>query len=591
MKKLQNLEMKLAVRTPLLITLGITLIIGIGYFTMQNNFPTNQKATIVDVKPQIVDSTTNSSSTTGKGQIYLMGGVTTNGVFLNNVVSSSDGITWNQILPNAPWSRRQGHSTVFFNGKIFLAGGSSNTGNCFNDVWSSPDGITWSQNTANAAWSPRQGTALVVLNNKLWVYGGIECSGNMVNDVWSSPDGITWTQVNSSAPWGSRRWFGYTVFQNKLWLIAGWPNNNNPSDVWSSPDGITWTLVNPAAPWFSRAYFKAFTFDNKLWITGGTSIVVNGNYLGDVWSSPDGITWTQATNNGPSLNRAAFDTFVFNNKMWLAGGLMSGALNDVWSSLNGVSWTQATNNLTNGGVGTHSIVVTSSTGVPSQQPTVTTISASPFTAVNATLTGKVNPNGTQTVGYFKYGKTTAMTSTTSGTSMGVGTAAVGFSKYISGLVPNTLYYYQACATYTPGPICGATRTFTTLNSVPDLKIISLTFDQTTTQQSVTAARVRYTFTLKNDLNAPTVLPVGTKFTLYYKPGTTYIPIGETAVINTPTPLAALATLTFTNSTYLSPNARATLGTFPAKISADTTNLVIETNELNNDLVQNLVIVP
>lgn len=55
---------------------------------------------------------------------------------------------------------------------------------------------------------------------------------------------LYWEQVTDSAPWGSRSGHTTVSFQGKLWLIGG----NNNSDVWYSPDGESWTQATASAP-------------------------------------------------------------------------------------------------------------------------------------------------------------------------------------------------------------------------------------------------------------------------------------------------------------------------------------------------------
>jgi hypothetical protein len=64
--------------------------------------------------------------------------------------------------------------------------------------------------------------------------------------------------------------------------MGGWSNNpyKNHSDVWSSRDGITWEEFKSENVWKGRHEQSAFIFQDKIWIAGGmTPPLVN-----DVWS-------------------------------------------------------------------------------------------------------------------------------------------------------------------------------------------------------------------------------------------------------------------------------------------------------------------
>jgi hypothetical protein len=123
----------------------------------------------------------------------------------------------------------------------------------------------------------------------------------------------------------------------KCGFFGGGDNNssiNNNSfdinDVWSSPDGINWTQEPQLAPWEARDSFAALAWNNQLWVIQGED---GFGETGDIWCSPDGVNWTQSTAAVP-IARFGFGAFVFNNQMWEMGGGTRSALyptwNDVW---------------------------------------------------------------------------------------------------------------------------------------------------------------------------------------------------------------------------------------------------------------------
>ncbi len=57
--------------------------------------------------------------------------------------------------------------------------------------------------------------------------------------------------------------------------------------------------------------------------------------LATVWSSSDGLNWSQVTNAAPWGGRYALQVVPFNNQMWLMGGYAPHTypcVNDVWFS-------------------------------------------------------------------------------------------------------------------------------------------------------------------------------------------------------------------------------------------------------------------
>jgi hypothetical protein len=94
-----------------------------------------------------------------------------------------------------------------------------------------------------------------------------------------------------------------------------------------------------------------------------------------------------------------------------------------------------------------------------QPPSVTTSAASGVTSTGATLNGVVNPNGSPTTYFFRWGKTTSYGQVTSTTSAGSGTSGQSVPTSISSLSPNTTYHYRLVASNTFGITNGSDQTF------------------------------------------------------------------------------------------------------------------------------------
>ena len=95
-----------------------------------------------------------------------------------------------------------------------------------------------------------------------------------------------------------------------MWILGGTENyyfGDNTSlknDVWSSADGKTWECVTPHAGWSPRGYLQAVVHEGKIWVMGGGNYVPRYQALNDVWSSPDGVHWTQETSAGAVASAA-----------------------------------------------------------------------------------------------------------------------------------------------------------------------------------------------------------------------------------------------------------------------------------------------
>jgi hypothetical protein len=354
---------------PFLVSLLVIVVFVFGFGVMgktQKNV--NQNGAAVALSKTTTTAGPPNPGQTVAQKVFLMGGVSHNSGTLHNVLSSINGTTWNIIQPNASWIERYANESVYYNNKIWLIGGIIAGGASVEDVWSSVDGISWTNMTNHIlAWSTNRLFSATVFNGKIWITGGTNGSSSY-NDAWSSSDGVNWT-TSAALPWAGRARHDSVVFNNKLWIFGGDGNFTVFSDVWSSPDGVNWTQVTSNAPWGPRTFIKATVFNNKIWIMGGQNGSVQYQ---DVWSSPDGVNWTQVVAVAPMFilnGRQQFDLFVLNNKIWLAGGIngLGSMFNDTWSSADGISWIQGTNNLSvsNGGISGHSIVVTPATfGLP-----------------------------------------------------------------------------------------------------------------------------------------------------------------------------------------------------------------------------------
>lgn len=241
----------------------------------------------------------------------------------NEVWKSSDfGATWVLIRPEQPtpppgvmWTPRHtaGVTAHVFNGQTWIyvigsdvyngpgsnpiAGGGIGT----SDVWRSLDGITWEEVTSTAPWGPIVLHMVASFQGALWVMGG-QTNGvdpaSATNAVWKSVDGgLTWI-AQPNAPWSARALVNsgqaLPVFKNKLWLMGGGTYaTTSLNDVWSF-DGLTWVQVSAAAAWSTRYYNATLAWNGKLWAINGFNVPGVTN-IGDCWSSPDGITWTQQT--------------------------------------------------------------------------------------------------------------------------------------------------------------------------------------------------------------------------------------------------------------------------------------------------------
>ena len=96
--------------------------------------------------------------------------------------------------------------------------------------------------------------------------------------------------------------------------------------------------------WEARNFHKAFVFDDKMWIMGGmgggaADLITN---LNDMWWSTDGAAWTKASNTAGWSSGWGHAVVVFGGKIWVIGGPVSATANEVWSSNSGTAWASST---------------------------------------------------------------------------------------------------------------------------------------------------------------------------------------------------------------------------------------------------------
>jgi hypothetical protein len=89
------------------------------------------------------------------------------------------------------------------------------------------------------------------------------------------------------------------MYQNKVWIISKEKNSNKPMVI-NSSDGVKWSLVSTSDTNFSvpRYYSSDVAFNGRLWTIGGFSGSDKDD--GSVWSSKDGVKWTQMDIKGVS---------------------------------------------------------------------------------------------------------------------------------------------------------------------------------------------------------------------------------------------------------------------------------------------------
>lgn len=259
-----------------------------------------------------------------------------------DVWKSADGKNWELVTEKAPWLHSDLPMTITFDNRMWLMGGWYNgrleDRSASNEVWCSADGKIWEAATKDAGWSPRCAAAIVEFKGKMWILGGTTHyyygdDSSLLNDVWCSENGTDWELITKNAEWPPRAFHQAMVLNERIYVMGGGdydPEYHGLNDVWSSADGVHWRCETASAPWHERIWFSSVTWHNKMWVIGGWSGNPYKNWP-DVWYSADGKSWTELKTSGAQWKeRHEHSAFVFQNKLWIAGGMTPPLVNDVW---------------------------------------------------------------------------------------------------------------------------------------------------------------------------------------------------------------------------------------------------------------------
>ncbi len=236
-----------------------------------------------------------------------------------------------------------------------------------NTVTKTNSNYKWIKVNCDANFPPRDGAGIIVFNDSLRLIGGwnpkdkknfpLICN----NEVWSSINGKNWIKSKPNTftknphnqnDWAGRHTGGVRVFKNQVFIFGGDANQGKyHSDVWTSTDAINWKNLLFKVPWSPRVLFNSFIFNDKIWILGGQTLPQFSEaeeiFYNDIWSSENGIDWKLESKNAPFPQRGMIiGQAELNGKIYIIGGGTYETpknperkfYNDVWESGDGISW-------------------------------------------------------------------------------------------------------------------------------------------------------------------------------------------------------------------------------------------------------------
>ena len=193
-----------------------------------------------EVGTPLLTPRTGASAVQMHGKIYVLGGVTTDGSFLNTVaVFEPDSNRWYEDRIQSFTFSRHSAAAIAFNDSIYLMGGVSKDGVIIDRVEVyDPLSNTWTER--EHMLSERHGHFPVILNNRICIVGGKDDKGDFLPEIeWYLNSGDVWIEANSNL-FAQRIWPFFAALDNTLYMFGGF----NPFPV------VTGVQGNISPDWF-----------------------------------------------------------------------------------------------------------------------------------------------------------------------------------------------------------------------------------------------------------------------------------------------------------------------------------------------------
>jgi len=309
-------------------------------------------AITVNGVPQVSEVTINDFTNGITLKVVAEDGVTTKNyqVKVNVAKNNPEALKWNQANPNAFDATLETQEHFFLNGKHFVVLGKKFVwfeSDPESKLYSTTNGTTWTKETiSNASFPVGFGHNIVVSGNKAYCVGyvsGVDTYGALQpaleKNLYTSTDGITWTKTAGALDvarvfspsfqlGGSIYAFGGNT-QGAFGAFDGskpagslfYPASAISSSTLISTNGTTFAAsANYTTTMPKRTWAASYVYNNKMYIAGGLSAA--GVPLNDVWSSTDGVTWTQVS-TGAFKARVKASCVSYDNKIWMIGGVVA----------------------------------------------------------------------------------------------------------------------------------------------------------------------------------------------------------------------------------------------------------------------------
>ncbi len=428
--------------------------------------PTLSASTLTDFGNVCINTTAGPSSFTITGTALTTANVTV-GALAGFTYSTTAGGTYTTTLsltqPGGAYSQQifvQFTPTAVqsYNGNIAVGGGGASTIN----VAATGSGI-------NTIPTVTTGAASAITTTTATLAGTIPANGCSAVTAY----GVEYSTTNgfpngSGTAVPSTNLSGINFSSNVSGLSAGvtYYYHAYATNAGGTAYGAQQSFTTVAAPALSASALTGFGNVCINTTAGPNSFTITGTNL-------TAANVTVAALNGFTYSTTAGGTYTTTLSLTQPGGSYS---QQIFVRFSPTAVQSYNGNIVVDGGGASSINVAATGSGVNSAPTVTTGAATAITTNSATLAGSIPSNGCSAV--TAYG---VEYSTTPGFPNGTGTAVpstnlsgINFSSNVSGLTPNTVYYYHAYATNAGGTGYGSEQTFTTLALTPTLNATALT---------------------------------------------------------------------------------------------------------------------
>ncbi|MCL4405961.1 MAG: hypothetical protein M1471_00295 [Patescibacteria group bacterium] len=152
--------------------------------------------------------------------------------------------------------------------------------------------------------------------------------------------------------WGLYNWGGWRIEMNQDRVLSDERNyvepvETEPASLGTNPAGLAWKEATAHADWSPRDSQGGIVFNDKMWIFGGLRgfSEAENNYgvaphFNDIWSSEDGINWTLEREHAEWSPRRSISIEYFKGKLWMFGGwsTTTGYRTGIWVSDDAIHW-------------------------------------------------------------------------------------------------------------------------------------------------------------------------------------------------------------------------------------------------------------